>query len=174
MTSAPASRQTLLAFGILTLLAPLNWASAAENACTAETPLMEATVSSLAPMPAAGAALGSWILPVSGDSPDIVTAAKAFVSVEKETSASGGTSWALRVSFTFDDPEPWGLPFNFSYFRLEWEDSRGPQSAVFDWSGACENVGVTLFPGSSYSDTVAVSPEAAGMKNIRVRLWGSR
>ncbi len=173
MTFAPAFRQTLSALGILTLLTHSSWAVAAENACTAEKPLMEATVSPLAPMPGAGAALGSWVLPISGDSPDVVTAAKAHVSVEK---AAEGASpgWSLRVSFTFDDPEPWGLPFNFSYFRLEWEDSRGPQSAEFDWSGGCQNVGVTLFPGSSYSDTVPVSPEAAGMKNIRVRLWGNR
>lgn len=165
-----------LIFGSTAYSTPLAEAKAPKNACLEQRPLISVDLDDVSAFPSLGAFLGSWNLPVSGDQADLMTAAKLHVTVEPETSETDPSKkWALKLAFTFDDPEGWGLPFNFSYFQVTWDDSRGKHSAVFDWSVGCEEVGVTLFPLSTFSDQTRLDLlDSEVLKNVRVRLWGNR
>jgi hypothetical protein len=138
--------------------------------CWVEAPVLDINSSWTGPASGAGGwLLGPFQLALAPWRPDIKTEAR--ISWKVQPAAEGDR---VEVRLTFPDPKPYGLPYTVQGFAI---DSRN-QSLVLDWSHDCQDPGISVFPGQSWSGEVA-GPIETGLvtspsENVRVRVWGSR
>lgn len=159
-------------FGILALsLGPK--ATAAERtappSCWTEKPVLE-FVTQLATA-GSGSDLGPFQLPLSPDRPDILTAAQISWRWMIESGATAERG--LRVSFEFPDPKPYGLPYTVQGFSIETRES----TYFKDWTFDCENVGISLFPGGSWQQSIELEENQVAPspnESVLIKVWGSR
>ncbi len=114
-------------------------------------------------------AVREWQLPVSSSRPDVMTEARAKVHLFH--SAEKGI-WRARVTFSFPDPKPFGIPFSFQKVRLSWESG----SSELDWSYDCSGPGQSLYPRQSWSVEFDLegSETSGALLKPTFTLWGSR
>lgn len=121
----------------------------------------------------APAFVGEWHLPISADSPEIMTDALVRVDI---VTAPNGRGVSVAFNFSFPDPNPWGVPFTFQRAELSWESAGNHFSTLIDWSDDCSGPGKSMFPHQAFTalSDVDSSSLKGGMEMPIIKIWGSR
>lgn len=141
----------------------------APPSCWSEKPVLEFTTQSTES--GAGVDLGPFQLPLSPERPDILTAARISWNWAMDSNVAAGHG--LLVSIGFPDPKPYGLPYTVQGFSIETRES----TYFKDWTFECESVGISLFPGGTWQESIQLEPNQTppgSHESVLIRVWGSR
>jgi len=117
--------------------------------------------------------LGAFQLPLAPWRPDIKTEARlSWLAFQSDPIKIN--SERVQVRLTFPDPKPFGLPYTVQGFAIDAREG----SFVQDWTHHCEDPGISVFPGQTWSEDLEVPDGNSGFfgpnETVRVRIWGSR
>jgi len=173
----PKNRHTLLGLGLLFLFfLTINGEAydPAELACLDNEPVWSKTEENVfLPENEMELLLASEKLPVSAERSDLITFANVNASLVKSWSGA----YQLLFEFSFNDPRPFGLPYNFQYIEVNWSVNGKSKTQIIDWTQECHGPGRSMFPGQrpwNVTITLEDSKEKPVFKFIKMQLWGSR
>lgn len=143
--------------------------SAADAPCLEELPLLSAEVAEARLSGLETVALQARI-PHRADDPTWLSTAEARVIFRRDLRTF---RWRAHLKLEFPSDAPYGLPFTFQGARVRAENPRF--DASIDWSLACTEVGVSLFPRQSLeAELPAGLGPARKIQGLKLYLWGSR
>jgi hypothetical protein len=165
-------RWLLALSGIVALACTGTARAGSEPDCQGDGPLRTIEAGTVS-VPSGAVKLGEWTLPISAERPDVMTHAQVALSFERGAS---GSDLRARVSLSFPDPMPYGIPFTFYGYELRWIEPTGSHAVMQDWTSQCQEPGPSLFPGQAREFTIELPGSAAvsDLEHLEFRIWGSR